>query len=149
MRTIRSDAPAEPEDFGLIMGELREGQTDIRRRLAALNEPRDPPGNAKTAGYQSSLLVKSVPGVLYSIDGISNSDALAYIQFFDVRDVNAPPPDGAVPDFVIKVAITSGFSRDFGERGWRFDNGLWVVTSTTINAKTIGAASMLAYARFA
>ncbi len=133
--------------LGLAVDAIREDQLRLLRALSYLNELRDVPANSKHTGFQSSVQVKHGPGVLYSVDGFNNNGGTRFIQLIDEENL---PPDGypvGLP--VIAVATVVGFSRDFGAKGLRFDNGLWIVTSSTVNTKTIGAVDMLVSARFA
>ena len=93
--------------------------------------------NATSTAYETSRVVKNIPGTVYGLTGY-NSKASA--QFIHLYDATAVPADTAVPVVVITAAASSNFSIDFGIYGRRFTTGICIGNSSTGPTKTIGSA---------
>ena len=138
--------------LGELIGAMREDDQLILRSLSSLAaEIRDASKPAKTVNYQTSLRVKAGNGIIYGVEGYNNNGATRHIQFWDWHD-DYPPPNNTPGDRLIweipGIATATAFSRDFGQRGMRFEDGLWIVSSSTTQVLTISAADMLCWARY-
>lgn len=95
------------------------------------------PFSIHTNVYSASLVVKSSPGLLFSITGY-NSKASG--QFIQIHDCSSLPADGAVPAIFFTVATVSNFSILFAAAPRAFTSGIVVCNSSTGPTKTIASA---------
>ena len=94
------------------------------------------PANPAQAAAASAAIA-TTPGTVYGIWAYNGNVAAMWIQVFDAA---ALPADAVNCLIQQKAAIAGWVYFDFGPGGMRFFNGLFVCTSTTATAKTIGAA---------
>lgn len=150
--TVDTMSPRSIDEIGMAVGVIGAAQDDILRSLSALaGEIRDAGRSAKTVNYQIGLRVKAGSGVIYGVSGYNNNGAARHIQFIDWHDDNIPP-NNTTGDKIIweisGVATATGFTQDFGPKGLRFEDGLWIVSSSTTQLLTQSAADMLCWARY-
>jgi hypothetical protein len=106
--------------------------------------PKDVADRAKASSV-ASLVVKTTPGTLYSVQIFST--VAGFIHVFDATSL---PSNGAVP-VIAPIAVPAGTTAaklDFGEIGMRFNNGIVVAKSTTGSTLTVGAADSIISATF-
>lgn len=98
--------------------------------------------NAKNVRYydssalESSAVVKTLPGTLYSITGYNSKAAVQYIQFFDSASL---PANGTAPNIMFRAEAQSNFYYDLGEIGRYCSNGIAICNSSTVATKTLGS----------
>lgn len=103
------------------------------------------PTNVTTTAYVASQLVKAGPGILYGFSGYNSKGSAQFIQIHDAVNL---PAEGAIPKVILTAGATSNFSADFGVFGRVFNNGIYVVNSSTGPTKTIGSADIWFDGRF-
>lgn len=92
------------------------------------------------ASSVASLVVKTTPGALYSVQIFSS-----VVGFIHVFDATALPSNGAVP-VIAPIAVGAGTTAttlNLGERGARFATGIVVAKSTTAGTLTVGGADSI------
>jgi len=91
------------------------------------------------------LVVGDSPARLFNITVTSTSASDQYVLLFDAVAV---PTDGAVAVAAFKVPAGTTARIDYGWRGKAFQNGISWCNSSTIPAKTAGAANCYAEANW-
>jgi hypothetical protein len=140
-----------PAPTTATLADVLAALTGIRTELADALHRLVPgaPQWLNTNALTSSLFVKAIPGILYSVSGFNNNAAVRYIQTFDVRGDAGVPGNGVIPlGPVVLAAGSASFSLDFGARGQEFKYGILVVCSTTGPTLTIAGNDMWCSARF-
>lgn len=90
-----------------------------------------------SAAYETSHVLKAVPGRLISLIGYNSK---ASSQFIQLHNAATLPADTAIPVLTILVAATSNFSVDIPIGGIPFTTGIVASNSSTGPTKTIGSA---------
>lgn len=90
--------------------------------------------------------IKLAPGKLYSVTGFNSNAAERYIQ---LHDKLGQPTTGDKPVLVLKASADSAFYFESLRIPWKFENGIWVATSTTALTLTVGDIDMLVCAIYA
>lgn len=106
------------------------------------------PLNNHSIAYEASRVIKSGPGILYSLTVYSSLAGNQWVQLFDANTV---PADGAVPCCILNLSgTTAGLTTPqwFWTAGRTFQAGIVVCNSTTGPTKTIGAANCFFDAQF-
>lgn len=96
------------------------------------------PSNVSTTAYANSIMVKTSPGVLYSLSGYNSSTSPQFIQ---IHNSASAPVDGAVPVIIFSVPEESNFSFSADKFGRYFSNGIAICNSSTGPTLTIGASN--------
>lgn len=96
--------------------------------------------NKSSSGLAASLVVSSIPAVLY---GLTVYNGKASSQYIQIHDAASLPADTAVPVFP-PFTIGSGETRTLEfEEGRNFATGIVVCNSSTAATKTIGSADCM------
>lgn len=93
--------------------------------------------NATTAAYAASIQVKAGAGKFFGGTGYNSKGSAQWIQLHDSATL---PANGAIPKLIFTVATVANFSLDIGIYGRAFQNGIYVVNSTTGPTLTLGSA---------
>lgn len=98
------------------------------------------PLNATSVAFETSRRVKAATGSLIGFSGYNSKSTAQFILMFDSNSATVPA-NGAVPvGTPITVQGLSNFSYDPGHFSRRFEQGIWLVCSSTANTLTIGSA---------
>jgi hypothetical protein len=110
-------------------------------------DPGEMPYGYSSGGALASggLVVAGGPARLFNLTVTSTSASDQYVLLFDAAAV---PADGAAAVAVFKVSAGSTARIDYGWRGKAFQNGVCWSNSSTIPAKTAGAANCYAEANW-
>ena len=138
------DSKGQPVSFGEITQIASGGGGGGGRR--GLQETKElpvpdfkyAPLNSDSAVLENARLIKAESGVLYGIAGYNNSGAALYIQ---IHNTTTQPAEGAVPIITMRAAATNNFSWDAGRFGKAFTTGMFLVTSTTVDTKTLNSSA--------
>jgi hypothetical protein len=95
------------------------------------------PLNTWSNAAEASHAVKAGAGRLFGFTVYSSNVAAQFIQLHDAPSL---PADGAVPVFVVKVALSAHLGVQWADWGRFFNRGIVICNSTTFATKTIGAA---------
>lgn len=90
--------------------------------------------------------IKLGPGKLYSLTGYNSNAAERYIQVFDKL---GQPTNGDKAIFVVRAAADSAFFFESMRIPWKFENGIWVATSSTALTLTVADIDMIVTAIYA
>lgn len=94
---------------------------------------------ASSSGSQSSLIVKSSPGTLFTITAFNTSGSDRYLQLFDAASV---PADTTVPLISLLIPSATTGAYDFGFKGLPFATGIVAVTSSAAATKTLAGSAL-------
>jgi hypothetical protein len=97
------------------------------------------PHNANGYAYVAALTVKAGDGTLYGFSGYSSGGVATFVLAFDLGDAGQLA-SASVPEFIVPVSATSGFSYDGGFHGRRFLRGIVLASSSTPTVYTATAA---------
>lgn len=103
------------------------------------------PFNSRSNVYENSRVVKAGPGTLFGVCGFNSKGSSQWIQ---IHDSGTPPANGAVPELIIYVATVSNFSVSYVIPGRAFNQGIYIVNSSTGPTLTIGSADCWFDAQF-
>ena len=101
--------------------------------------------NSGAALVSSGVIVNAGPARLFKLTVTSQSTSDQYILLFDAA---ALPANGAAAVAAFKVPAESTAGIDYGSRGKAFRNGICWSNSSTLPAKTTGAADCYAEANW-
>ena len=117
-------------------GSGRRGIQDTKE--LPIPDPKYAPLNSDSTVLENGKIVKPGAGILYGITGYNNSGAALFIQ---IHNTTTQPAEGAVPIITMRAAATNNFSWDAGRFGKYFSTGITIVTSTTVDTKTLNSSA--------
>ena len=101
--------------------------------------------NSGAALASSGVVVNAGPARLFNLTVTSQSASDQYVLLFDAAAV---PANGAAAVAAFKVSAGSTARIDYGSRGKAFHNGICWSNSSTLPARTAGAADCYAEANW-
>lgn len=135
--TLRTDFPygfVDTDSLAVRLVGIEQRIAEIRDILTARPEQQL---SVTTPKLANSLAVSSGQSKLWGFSGF-NSNAAA--QFILVFDANSVPPNGAIPDFVMKAPASDNFWVSWAPHYRWHSEGIVICNSSTAATLTIGAA---------